>query len=179
MRGRRGWGQLLISSLVDAISIGNQMAKQRSAVSVFCRLQNVGSVFNAGCSSSLHTRMNVTARLMQPLRCAATDLKTSRRFLQHASNTKSTKALAGQAQRTAQHARRCSRTCTFFTRPRVTRSITNSAQLHDMWAMCVSAGAVASRWHANATLGSMRRTRPHGKHSAATQPGGSSACCRR
>ena len=88
-------------------------------------------------------------------------------------------ALARQAQRTAQHARRCSRTCTFFTRPRVTRSITISAQPHDMCAMCVSAGAVASRWHANATQGSMRRTRPHGEHSSTTQPRGGSACCRR
>ena len=105
MKGRRGWGQLLISSLVDAISIGNQMAKQRSAVSVFYRLQNVGSVFNAGCSSSLHTRMNVTARLMQPLRCAATHLETGYRLLQHASNTQRTQALARQAQRTAHSTR--------------------------------------------------------------------------
>jgi hypothetical protein len=123
--------------------------------------------------------MNAAARLMQPLRCAATHLKTSHRFLQHASNTQRTQALARQAQRTAQHARRCSRTCTLLTRPRVTRSITTSAQLHDMWTMCISAGAVASRWHANATQGSMRRTRPHGEHSATTQPRGGSACCRR
>ena len=80
---------------------------------------------------------------------------------------------------TAQHARRCSRTCTFFTRPRITRSITTSDQLHDMRAMCISAGAVASRWHANATQRSMRRTRPHGEHSAKTQPRGGSAGCRR
>ena len=151
-------GQLLFVSLVDGISISNHMAKHRSAVSVFCRLQNVVSACNAGGSSSLHTRMNAAARLMQPLRCAATHLKTSNRFLQHASNTQRTQALARQAQRTAQHARRCSRTCTFFTRPRVTRSITTSAQLHDMWAMCVSAGAVASRWHAIATQRNMRRT---------------------
>ena len=155
------------------------MAKHRNAVSVFCRLHNAASACNAGGSSSLHTRMNAAARLMQPLRCAATHLKTSNRFLQHASNTQRTQALARQAQRTAQHARRCSSTCTFFTRPRVTRSITISAQLHDMWAMCISAGAVASRWHANATQGSMRRTRPHGEHSATTQPRGGSACCRR
>ncbi len=83
------------------------------------------------------------------------------------------------AQRTAQHGRRCSSTCTLLTRPRVTRSITTSAQLHDMKAMCISAGAVASRLHANATQGNMRRTRPHGEHSATTQPRGSSACCRR
>ena len=166
-------------SLVDGISISNHMAKNRNAVSVPCRLQNVASACNAGGSSSLHTRMNAAARLMQPLRCAATHLKTSHRFLQHASNTQRTQALARQAQRTAQHARRCSRTCTFFTRPRVTRSITISAQLHDMCAMCVSAGAVTSRWHANATQGSMRRTRPHGEHSATTQPRGGSAGCRR
>ena len=180
MRGRRE--RKLHSepvSLVEAISISNHMAKHRNAVSVFCRLQNVASACNAGGSSSLHTRMNAAARFMQPLRCAATHLKTSHRFLQHASNTQRTQALARQAQRTAQHARRCSSTCTFFTRPRVTRSITISAQLHDMWAMCVSAGAVASRRHANATQGSMRRTRPHGEHSATTQPWGSSACCRR
>jgi hypothetical protein len=45
--------------------------------------------------------------------------------------------------------------------------------------MCVSAGAVASSWHANATQGSMRSTRPHGEHSATTQLRGGSACCRR
>jgi predicted deacylase len=123
--------------------------------------------------------MNATARMMKTLRCAATHLKTSNLYLQHASNTQCTQALARQAQRTAQHARSCSSTCTFFTRPRVARSITISAQLHDMWAMCISAGAVASRWHANATQGSMRRTRPHGEHSAKLEPRGGSACCRR
>jgi hypothetical protein len=50
--------------------------------------------------------MNAAARLMQPLRCAATHLKTSHRFLQHASNTQRTQALARQAQRTAQHSTR-------------------------------------------------------------------------
>jgi hypothetical protein len=180
MRGRGGGGQLLSASLVDGISISNQMAKHRNAVSVSCRVQNVASVCNAGGSSSLLTRMNAAARVMQPLRCAATHLKTSHRFLQHASNTQRNQALARQAQRMAQHTRCCSSTCTFFTRPRVTRSITISAQLHDMWAMCVSAGAVASRWHANATpQGSMRRNRPHGEHSATTQPRGGGACCRR
>ncbi len=154
------------------------MAKHRNAVCPFCRLLNVASACNAGGSSSLRTRMNAAARLMQPLRCAATHLKTSHRFLQHESNTQRTQALARQAQRTAQHARRCSRTCTFFTRPRVTRSITISAQLNDMWAMCVSAGAVASRWHANVTQQSARHTRPHGEHSATTQPRGGSAGCR-
>jgi hypothetical protein len=98
--------------------------------------------------------------------------------LQHASNIQHKQAMARQAQRTAQHARRCSRTCTFFKRPRVTRSITASAQLHDMKVMCTSAGAVAIRWHANATQGRIRRTRPHGEHSATTQPRGGSACCR-
>ncbi len=174
-------GQLHPVSLVSFISVSNHMAKQRSAVSVLSRVKNAWSAYNAGGSSSLHTRMNATARLMQPLRCAATHLKTSNCFLQRASNTQRTQALARQAQRTAQHARRCSRTCTFLTtRPRVTRSITISAQLHDMWAMCISAGAVTSRWHANAAQGNMRRTRPHGKtHSATTGPRGGSACCRR
>ena len=169
MRGRGKRGQLLSVSLVDGISISNHMAKHRNTESVHCRFQNVASACNEGGSSSLHTKMNAAARLMQPLQCSETDLKTSQCFLQHASIT----------QRTAQHARRCSRTCTFFTRPRVTRSITIAAQLHDMWAMCVSAGAVTSRWHANATQGSMRRTRQHGEHSATTQPRGDSACCRR
>jgi hypothetical protein len=41
------------------------MAKHRSAVSVFCRVHNVGSVCNAGGGSILHTRMNAAARLMQ------------------------------------------------------------------------------------------------------------------
>ena len=122
-----GGGQLQEVSLVDAISISNHMAKHRNAVSVFCRLHNVVSAFNAGGSSSLHTRMNAAARLMQPLPCAA-HLKTSHRFLQHASNTQRTQALVRQAQRTAQHARRCSRTFTFFARPRVTRSIIHAAQ---------------------------------------------------
>jgi hypothetical protein len=31
--------------------------------------------------------MNAAARLMQQLRCTATDLKISQRFLQHASNS--------------------------------------------------------------------------------------------
>jgi hypothetical protein len=63
------------------------MANHRNAVSVFCRVQNVGSTCNAGGSSSLHTRMNAEARLMQTTRCAATHLKRSHRLLQHASNT--------------------------------------------------------------------------------------------
>jgi hypothetical protein len=142
------------------------MAKHRSAVSVFCRVQNVGSACNAGGSSSLLTRMNAAARLMQG--CASTDLKTSQHLLQHASNTPCTQAAAQQEQRTAQHARRCIRTLTkLLTRPRVTRSITNSAQLQ-----------VASRWHANATHRNMRRTRPHGEQEAKMEPSGGSACCR-
>ncbi len=71
-----GGGQLLFVSFFDAISISNHMAKHRNTVSVCCRLQNVGSACNAGGSSSLHTRMNATARIMQPLRCAATDLRS-------------------------------------------------------------------------------------------------------
>jgi hypothetical protein len=177
--GGGGQSPSVSTSSVDGISISDQIAKHRRAVSVTCRLHNAASACNAGSSSSLYTRINAAARLMQPLRCAATHLKTCHRFLQHASNAQRTQALARQAQRTAQHARLCSSTCTFFTRPRVTRSITISAQLHDMWAMGVSAGAVASRWHANGTQGSMRRTRPHGEHFATTEPRGSSACCRR
>ncbi len=175
------WGQLQIVSLVDAISISNQMAKHRRGVSVCYRVQNVGPACNAGGSSSLHTRMNAAARLMQQLRCAATRLKTSQRFLQHASHTQRKLALVRPAQRTVQHARHCSRTCTLLTatRPRFTRSITTSAQPHDMRAMCIPAGAVASLWHANATQRSMRRTRPHGEHSATTQPRGGNPCCRR
>ena len=72
-----GVGQLQSVSLVDGISISNHMAKHRNAVSVFCRIQNIAVVCNAGSSSSLHTRMNAAARLMQPLRCAAT-LRTSK-----------------------------------------------------------------------------------------------------
>ena len=87
-------GQIRIASHVDGISISNHMAKYRNAVSVCCRLQNVSSACNAGGSSSLHTRMIAAARLMQLLRCAATHLKTSQRFLQHASNTQRTHALA-------------------------------------------------------------------------------------
>jgi hypothetical protein len=124
----RGGGKSLPISLVDASSVSNHMAKHRSAVSVSCRVQYVASACNAGGSSSLHTRMNAAARLMQPLRCAATHFKTSNRFLQHASNTQRTQALARQAQRTAQHARCYSCTCTFFTRPLITRSKINLIQ---------------------------------------------------
>ena len=174
------------------------MAKHRNAVSVFCRVQNIASACNAGGSSSLHTRMNAAARLMQPLRCAATHLKIRQRSLQHALNYlihcaracmrvmradtcahTYNKFVTNTQHSAAQQARRCRRTCTFFTRPRVTRSITNSAQCHDIWAMCISAGAVTSRRHANATQRSMRRTSPQGEHSAAKQPRGGSACCRR
>ncbi len=123
--------------------------------------------------------MNAAARLMQPLRSAATHLKTSQHLLQHASNTQHTQALERQAQRTAQHARRCSRTGTLFTRPRVTRSITTSAQLHDMRAMCISEGAVTSRWHAVATQGKMRSTRLNAAYSTQTETRSGSACCRR
>jgi hypothetical protein len=89
-----GGGQLQSLSLFDGIRISNHMAKHRSAVSDACRVYNVASACNAGGSSSLHTRMNATARLMQQLRCAAADLKTSHRFLQHASNTQRTQTLA-------------------------------------------------------------------------------------
>ena len=123
----KGAGQLQYVWLVNGISISNQMAKHRNAVPVPCRVQNVVAACNAGGGSSLHTRMNAAARLMQPLRCAATHLKTSQRFLQHASNNQRTQAVA---QRTAQHARRCSLTCTLLTRPHLTRSIIHPAQRH-------------------------------------------------
>jgi hypothetical protein len=77
----------------------------------------------------------------------------------------------------AQHARRCSRTCTLLTRPRVTRSIIQTAQPHIMYAMCILAVAQASRWHANATQRNMRRIRTHGRYSAKMEPRGGSACC--
>ncbi len=79
-------GQLPCVSLVDAINISNQMANHRNAVSFLRRAHNVVSACNTGGSSSLHTRMNAAARLMQSLRCAARHLKISHRFLQHASN---------------------------------------------------------------------------------------------
>ena len=69
-------GQIRIASHVDGISISNHMAKHQNAVSITCRAPNVASACNAGGSSSLHTRMKAAARLMQPLRCGATDLKT-------------------------------------------------------------------------------------------------------
>ena len=175
MRGREGWGgkgggggQLHPQAvwLVDGISISNYMAKHRNAVSVSCRVQNVGSACNAGGSSSLHTRMNAKARLMQTTRCAATHLKRSHRLLQHASNTQRTQAVARQAQRTAQHARRCSRTCTLLTRIRVTRSIIHPTQRPVvLYITCTPAGAVASRRHAVATQPHMTRTGTHGENS--------------
>ena len=165
-RGGRGQSQSASVSLVDGISISNQMAKHRSAVSVFSRLQNAASTCNAGGSSSLHTRMNAAARLMQPLRCAATHLKIIHRFLQHASDTQRTQALARQAQRTTQHARRCSRTCTLLTRPHVTRSIIHAAQRPVVLQNTrIPAGAVATRRHAVATQPNMTRAGTHGENS--------------
>ena len=79
------------------------MQNHRNAVSFAGRLQNIGCITacNAVGSSSLYTRMNAAARLMQPLRCTATHLKISQRFLQHASNVQHTQALTRQRQRTA------------------------------------------------------------------------------
>ena len=176
--GKRGVGQLPFILRVDAISISNHMAKHRGAVSVSCPEQNVVAACNTGGRSGLHTRMNTAARLMQPLRCAATHLKTSHRFLQHASNTQSTQAAARQAQRTAEHARRCSCTCTLLTRPRVTRSIIHAAQ-RPVVHTCIPAGAVASRRHAVATQPHMTRTSTHGENCMSMWPwgsGGSSRC---
>ncbi len=83
--GQRGPGVVKVGgqlqdyvSLVDGISISNHTTKHRSAVSVFCRFQNFASACNAGGSSSLHTRMNATARLMQQLRCTASCQRTSK-----------------------------------------------------------------------------------------------------
>ncbi len=53
--------------LVDEISINNQMAKQPSAVENNFVAVFLEFVCNVGGSSSLHTTMNTTARLMQPL----------------------------------------------------------------------------------------------------------------
>ena len=108
IEGQRGVGGLLlfvfIAGLIDAISISNQVANHVFAVSCTCRIHNFAG-FNAGGSSSLHTRMKVAARLMRPLRCAATHLKSSHRLLQQASNTQRAQTVAGKAQRTAQLAR--------------------------------------------------------------------------
>jgi hypothetical protein len=162
MRGRGGWRKLPFVSLVDGISISNHMAKHRNAVSVFCRVQNVAPACNAGGCSSLHT-MNAAARLMQPLRCAATHLKTSQCLLQHVSNTQRTQALARQAHRT----------WTLLTRPHVTRSIINAAQRPVvLYITCTPAGAVASRRHAVATHPDMTRTGAHGEHTVSMWPRG-------
>ncbi len=71
---------------LDKVSVSSDMAKYRSAVSIFCKVQNVVSACNAGGSSSLHTRMNAAVRLVQPLRCRTTGLKISPRSLQHGPN---------------------------------------------------------------------------------------------
>ncbi len=127
---------------------------------------------------------------MQPPPCRGEYPKTVQRSLQRASgkqrtqalapNALRTQALAPKVQRTAEHARRCRRTCNFFTRPRDTRSITASAQRHVVLEITYTpTGAVASRWHANATQRNMRRTRPHGEYCAKMEQRDGSACCRR
>jgi hypothetical protein len=183
--GQRGTGgQLPEVSVVDAISISNQMANHRSAVSVCCRVHNVGSTCNAGGSSSLHKRMNAAARLMQPLRCAATVNGPENQPAFAAARVKH-KAHASTGTTGASHitARaqlvQWSSTCTLLMRPRVTRSITTSAQPRDVNAKCTLAGAVASRWHAIATQGNMRRTRIHVRYSAKMEPRSGSAAWRR
>ncbi len=88
-------------------------------------------------------------------------------------------ASTGTTSAAVQHAHRYSCTCTLFTRPRVTRSMIHPAQLHVLYAMCISAGAVASRWHAVATQRNMRRIRTHGGYSAKMEARGGSAACRR
>ncbi len=125
-----------IISILEAISITNQIANYRSAVTVHGRLPNVGSVFNAGGSSSLHTTMNAAARLIQ-LPAAMRSNAPQNQPLFAAARVKHRED-ASSGRTSAAHstaARRCSRTCTLLTRPRVTRSITTSAQLHDMRAI--------------------------------------------
>jgi hypothetical protein len=63
MRGNAG-KQLQAISLVHEISISNQVAKQRRAVSFFCRLPNAASACNAGGSSSLHTRVKAAVHAL-------------------------------------------------------------------------------------------------------------------
>ena len=169
----QGVGQLLPVSLVDGISISYQMTKHRNAVSVICRLQNVFATCNAGGSSSQHTRMYIAARLMQQLRCAATHHKSSHRFLQHASNSQRTHALARTEERASHHTSRCSSTCTVFTRPCITRPIIHLNQRPIVLPItCTPAGAVASRRHAIAIQPHMTRTVSHGENSASMWPRG-------
>ena len=157
-----GEGHLQYALLVDAICSSNQMAYHGSAVSNSCRFTNAPC--NAGGSGSLQTRMNAAARLIQPLQRRRTHFKINQCFLQQASYTQSSRK-HWHNKRSAQHstARRCSRTCTLLTRPRVTRSIINAAQPLErpvvLYITCTPAGAAASRWHANTTQGKMRRTR--------------------
>jgi hypothetical protein len=157
-----GGGQLLFVSLVDAISVSNkkvsnQMAKHRNAVSVCCRNHNAASASNTGGSSSLRTRIDRRGALD-----AAAAMRSNAPQNQPpiaAARVKHT------AQRTAQHARRCSRTCTFFARPRVTRSITTSAQRPVVLEITyIPEGAVASRRHAVATQLHMTCTGTHGEN---------------
>ena len=159
-------------SLVDGTGISNHMAKHRNTVSVFCRVQNVGSACNAGGGSRLHTRIK---------RYSAHDAAAAMRSNAPQNQPPFPAArVKHTAQRTAQHARRCSSTCTFFARPRVTRSIIHAAQRPVvLYITCTPAGAVASRRHAVATQPHMTRTGTHGENCVSMWPrggGGSSRC---
>ena len=143
------------------------MANHRNAVSLVSRSQNVGSITacNAGASRPLRKKITAAARLLQPLRCPATRLKIIQRSLQHASNTVThhTQALTRQAQCRARYGRR-RRTCTFLTRPRVTRSIIHAAKRPVVLKIeNIPAGAVVIRRHAVATKPNMKRTSTHGE----------------
>jgi hypothetical protein len=74
--GQMGRWQSLCVSLVDAVCVSNQMAKHRSAVSTTNRVLNADCTYGGVGSSSLHTRMNAVARLMQPLRCRIAQQRT-------------------------------------------------------------------------------------------------------
>ena len=112
-------------------------------------------------------------RLMQQLRCAATHHKSSHRFLQHASNSQRTHALARTEERASHHTSRCSSTCTVFTRPRITRPIIHLNQRPIVLHITLTpAGAVTSRRHAIAIQPHMTRTVSHGENSASMWPRG-------
>ncbi len=161
MRGRGGWRKLPSVSLVDAISISNQMTKHRNAVSVFCRVQNVASACNAGGSSSLHT-MNAAARLMQPLRCTATHLKTSQCLLQHVSNTQRTQALARQAQSHLHSAHATPRHTLHYPRSPAPRRPVHHVHTGRRGDQSTARGRHAGEHDATSPIGTQRRFRGNG-----------------
>jgi hypothetical protein len=153
------------------------MAKHRSADPAVCRAQDAGSACNAGGSSSLRTRINAASSLMSLLRCAATHLKTSHRFLQHASNTLRTQALARQAQRTARAPLQPHLHSPPATPPHTLYHYLTPAPRHEGHVhigRCSGQSLASEKRH----IGELEaRTRT--KHFATTQPRGGSACCRR